>query len=217
MRNYFTNNFLGKAKMSVLTLLLGMFTINIAQAEITRFTTQANGCYAVLTWMTDGNPTASIYEIQKSNNGFTFTTVQRARIEEDNHYTVNLRQDERQVYYRIVEKSSNALDDMSDAMIVTTNCNVSGIGATDIGVYPNPLMTSIGSDLHITVDNQDASTMQITMIDLTGRVLLNQNADLTQGENKIDLNVGSLPFGTYLLMTQMDDAAPRTERIIIQK
>lgn len=217
MRNYFTINFTGKARMGMLTLLLGVFAVSIAQASITRSSAQGNGCQATLMWMTDGNPSATMYEVQKSNNGFTFTTVERVRLEEDNHYTIVLHQELRQVYYRIIEKSSGPIDSFSEIMTVKTNCNVTGIGATDIGVYPNPMMASVGTDLHILVKNEDANMLQVTMTDMNGRVLVTKNAALTQGENKIDLNVGSLPMGTYLLMTQMDNAAPRTERIIIQK
>ena len=120
-------------------------------------------------------------------------------------------------YPSIIENYRNTLPTMSTQRLVKTNCNVGSIDSPAIGFYPNPLLTSIGGDLHITLENESAKMLSIQITDITGRVILKQENELHRGFNQIDMNVSDLTVGSYLIVTSADGAAPKADRFIVQK
>jgi len=79
------------------------------------------------------------------------------------------------------------------------------------------MLTSIGGDLHITLENEGAKMLNIQITDLTGKVVFKQNNELHRGFNQIDMNIGKLPVGSYLIVTSADGAAAKADRFIVQK
>ena len=217
MRFISTKNILGKVKSTLSTLALGFLLIGTAQAEIIDFQAQANQCDAELTWVTDGIGEISSYEVQRSMDGLNFTTIGTIRLGVSNTYTFSIRQSETQARYRVIENYRNTLPTMSTQRLVKTNCNVGSIDSPAIGFYPNPLLTSIGGDLHITLENESAKMLSIQITDITGRVILKQENELHRGLNQIDMNVSDLTVGSYLIVTSADGAAPKADRFIVQK
>lgn len=211
-----TKNTLGKIKKSLSTLAFGFLVIGTTQAEITDFQAISNQCEANLTWTTDNDPSVRHYEVQKSLNGVNFSTVATIRTTTSNTYEFAQRQSETQVHYRITEIYSNTLPISSEAKIVKTNCNMGVIIDTPaIGFYPNPMLASIGGDLHITLENEAAKMLNIQITDITGRVVLKQKNELHRGLNQIDMNVNILPVGSYLIVTAADGATPKINRLLI--
>ena len=78
-------------------------------------------------------------------------------------------------------------------------------------------LTSIGGDLHITLENEEATMLNIQITDITGRVILQQNSELHRGFNQIDMNVADLSVGSYLIVTSADGSAATASRFIVQK
>ncbi|MBR1769052.1 MAG: Omp28-related outer membrane protein [Bacteroidales bacterium] len=63
-------------------------------------------------------------------------------------------------------------------------------------VYPNP--TSMQATLSVNVNKADKG--HITLVDITGRVILDLGErDLVSGENKIDINTSKLSIGSYFI------------------
>jgi len=218
MRFFSTKNTLGKIKNGLATLALGLFVVGTAQAEIIDFQAHAEQCNAMLTWTSDGNPDIRSYEVQRSMDGISFTTLSTIRRGNSNSYEFSTRQTEAQVRYRIVENHTSTFPTASTVRIVKSNCNTGIIIDTPaIGFYPNPLLASIGGDLHITLENEGAKMLNIQITDITGRVILKQNTELHRGLNQIDMNVSELAIGTYLIVTSADGAAPKANRFIVQK
>jgi hypothetical protein len=73
----------------------------------------------------------------------------------------------------------------------------------NISVYPNPTKSFINIEL-----SNNISIEKITLIDLTGKVILNNNFT-----NKLD--VSSLPRGLYLLKIQSDKGNVTTKKVIL--
>lgn len=217
MRFISTKNILGKIKTGLSTVALGLLVVGTAQAEIIDFQAQSNQCNAELSWVSDGNGDISSYDVQKSVDGINYTTLTTIRRGVANMYNFTARQAEAQVRYRIVENYRNTSPTMSTIRIVKTSCNTGSIDSPAIGFYPNPFLTSIGGDLHITLENETANMLSIQITDITGRVILRQENELHRGLNQIDMNVGELSVGSYLIVTSADGAAPKADRFIVQK
>ena len=218
MRLFSTKNILGEIKKGLSTLALGLLVVGTAQAEIIDFQAHANQCNTVLSWTSDGNPDIRSYEVQKSADGISFTTLTTVRRGNGNSYEFTTRQTEAQMRYRIIENHNSTFPTASTIRIVKSECNTGIIIDTPaIGFYPNPMLASIGGDLHITLENEGAKMLDIQITDITGRVILKQNNELHRGLNQIDMNVGELAIGTYLIVTSADGAAPKANRFIVQK
>ena len=217
MRFLSTKNTLGKIKNVLSTLALGFLIVGTAQAEIIDFQAEANGCNADLTWTTDATPDVVSFDVQTSLDGINFTDLINIRIGQSNTYEYSVRQTEERVVYRIIENHDSTFPTASLSRVVKINCNGAIIDTPAIGFYPNPMLTSIGGDLHITLENEGAKMLNIQITDLTGRVVLNQNNELYRGFNQIDMNIGKLPVGSYLIVTSADGAAPKADRFIVQK
>jgi len=218
MRFISTKNTLGKIKNGLSTLALGLLVVGTAQAEIIEFQAHASQCNAVLSWTSDGNEDASSYEVQRSMDGTNFTTVTTMLRGRSDSYQYTTRQTESRVEYRIVENYRSTVSTQSTKRVVKASCN-SGIiiDTPAIGIYPNPVFASIGGDFHITLENEAAKMLNNQITDITGRVILKQNSELHRGLNQIDMNVGELAIGTYLIVTSADGAAPKASRFIVQK
>ena len=217
MRFISTKNNLGKIKNARATLALGFLAVGSAQATIIDFQAQSNQCNAELTWVSDGAQDISNYEVQKSLDGLNFTTISTVRRGVSDSYSFTARQSQSQVRYRIVENYRNTEPTMSTVRLVKTNCNVGIIDSPAIGFYPNPYLTSAGGDLHITLENESAKMLNIQITDITGRVILQQENELHRGLNQIDMNLGNLTIGSYLIVTSADGLAPKADRFIVQK
>ena len=217
MRFISTKNTLGKVKNALSTLALGFLVIGTAQAEIIDFQAQSNQCNAVLSWVSDGNTDVSSYEVQRSMDGINFITLSTIRRGNSTTYDFSTRQTESQMRYRIVENYRSTLPVMSTIRIVKSSCSAGSIDSPSIGFFPNPLLTSIGGDLTITLENESAKTLSIQITDISGRVILKQESELHRGLNQIDMNVCELAVGSYLIVTSADGAAPRADRFIVQK
>ena len=63
-------------------------------------------------------------------------------------------------------------------------------------VFPNPVSNQLTIDL---VSEYDLINVNVNIYDLTGKVLIQEQADLAIGSNQIPMDVSRLPKGTYLV------------------
>ncbi len=65
----------------------------------------------------------------------------------------------------------------------------------DVNLFPNPTRSIVNLGFEAAV----ASQGEVTVVDLTGRILVKQSLDITAGRNQIQLSVSDLAAGSYLL------------------
>jgi len=83
----------------------------------------------------------------------------------------------------------------SKVIFVKTDCE----NDNAINIYPNPMIGEI-NQLNIDFQPKNAVT-QMTIIDMTGRIVRRTTIDTSIGENtNVQINVSHLPSGTYNLM-----------------
>ncbi|MFT5055203.1 MAG: hypothetical protein ACI97X_002239 [Oceanospirillaceae bacterium] len=76
---------------------------------------------------------------------------------------------------------------------ITTSIDEPEIVLTTTGLYPNPTNGNVSIEL----GSEAAIDLQISIRDLTGRVVMNEPVTLTVGGNKISLDVTRLSEGYY--------------------
>ncbi|GAB3784618.1 hypothetical protein GCM10028818_44630 [Spirosoma horti] len=100
------------------------------------------------------------------------------------------------------------LDGTSQTSIGTTLCLANPVGTprSDIKIYPNPVTT----ELHIQLPTAGA---QFKVYSMAGVLLV----DTRSSTNAIDLDVKSLPTGTYVLLVEPDEGGRMSQNFIKQK
>lgn len=79
------------------------------------------------------------------------------------------------------------------------------------GVYPNPARDL----LTISLSSQKASELQIQLLDMTGRQVLANDWQLTEGEGSKQLSLQGIPAGIYLLELRSNNGFA-AQRVVIQ-
>jgi hypothetical protein len=90
-----------------------------------------------------------------------------------------------------------------------------GIGAktnvSTLNLYPNPNEGNFTLEFNANVN----SALSITITDVTGKIVHTENASSVRGLNRVNLNVGNLQKGFYLLKTN-DTIAEINKSFIIR-
>lgn len=81
--------------------------------------------------------------------------------------------------------------------------------AVQVKVYPNPFT----QNATIEVEGKDYNELQLTVYDVSGRVVLEKQA---YSNNKIELSRGNLQSGVYFYQLSGDDALVNTGKIVVQ-
>ncbi len=79
-----------------------------------------------------------------------------------------------------------------------------------VNIYPNPA----DSELNISFDAKDNTNFDVSFTDISGRVIMRDMYSVTQGVNKISLNLVGISQGIYFLNISEDDSSLRYKIIV---
>lgn len=104
--------------------------------------------------------------------------------------------------------------------ISTTGCNMSGKGDENLNstnnnllqLYPNPAQNTLTVNYH----TNEELPIQIVIFDLTGKIVLQQTANVILGDNTISIAVEQLPQGYYVVETNNGKTTLREKLLIIK-
>lgn len=101
------------------------------------------------------------------------------------------------LYYRLRQVDFNGSSALSDLKAVSFN----EATVATLNVYPNPFVQSVS----LSIESQQESVMNVSVLDLQGRVLIDDVMAVHAGANTISFNkVGSLAQGIYMIRTQIN-------------
>ncbi len=198
----------------------GVFTIgsidfnNPLPITINYFTGTKNNGKHLLNWKVTciSTPSATL-EIERSNDGRSYTSMYsifatNIRCAQPFDYTDN--QPLAGVnYYRL-----KMTDVDGKITYSTTVALLNAITGFDmISIAPNPVVTD---NFKLNVTSATASKMDITILDMQGRLLSRQTVQLIAGFNNIPVNAANLSAGTYILYGSVGDDKSRVMRFVKQ-
>jgi bacillolysin len=79
---------------------------------------------------------------------------------------------------------------------LTTSTTTVAQGETGITLSPNPATDVV----RLVFEAEKASNAQLRVLDMAGRVVLEQNATISEGDNQLNFNTAHLPSGTYFVV-----------------
>jgi hypothetical protein len=183
--------------------------LSVLPVELVSFTGRERGMTNILEWVTASELNNDFFEVQRSTNGRDFEKLESVKGNGTLNTTSTYRFiDEKPAaisYYRLKQVDFDGKWELSD--IVTIKRDLHNDNAK---LFPSPV-----KDL-LTIEYQAIADEELTMsvIDMTGRVLISKLVDAAKGNNEFYLDLVNLPSGTY--MTRLNSGTDNISQIIIK-
>ena len=152
-----------------------------------------------LEWTTANETNLSHFEIQKTNDGQSWSVMASLPAVNNNairsNYSFIDNHPSETSYYRVVALGINGRNEYSG--ILRSSCQVK----EDFGLWPNPALTNV----HINIFTQSTSAAMIQLIDSKGSLVKLLHQNLTKGYNLFEVDMTDLANGTYQCIISWDN------------
>jgi len=178
---------------------------NVLPVNFEYFTAQRQGPDVQLNWKTGTPGDALSFDVLRSENGTTFTSVQTVPVGKDQsvYAFTDLNALAPRLYYRIRTRELSGQLSYSTIRIVDGN----GTNTSLVKVYPNPV---INGAFTVNIDQPGIKTVNI--YNSVGMLY----KQVAFAETSKDISTAGWPGGYYLLRIIMADGSVQTEKIIVQ-
>ena len=195
-----TTDLLG-ASRSLTTPDIGAIEYNtVVPVTLLQFTGHKYGAINRLEWKTATEINNAGFELERSNDGLVFsviTFIPSKSIDGNSNSILSYNHDDvgqlpETGYYRLKQIDRDGRISYSKIVIIKTQkTNVLSITS----LYPNP----VSDILNLNVDVSARGKVTLTVIDITGKVLMEQVEQVVAGINSIKVSVNQLAAGAYVL------------------
>ncbi len=182
-------------------------TSNIAVLPVTfiNFSGNRTGNRNQLSWTTGNEQNNLGFEVQRSTDGQNYTTIAFVNTLAPGGSTSNLTYNFSDAnlagavqYYRLRQVDVNNQGRYSAVVRIR---GAQGTVLTIEGIAPNPVHNSLIASISSPAKN----FLNLQVVDMTGRIILQQKVSILEGTNVIPVNVSSLGSGIYLLKAVSPD------------
>lgn len=176
--------------------------------DVILFTGTLNINTVKLNWNVATEVNLDRYEIERSFNGSEYTKIGSVKAENKNSYGYNDNVEQlrgRRIYYRLKKVDKDGKYAYSAVFTLHVQLN------TKFSVYPNPA----NDVLKLQLNNNSNEITTIIMSDITGKIVLKQNARASQG--LITISTSHLGTGHYIVKMITGDAEYSQRVLIMNK
>ena len=155
--------------------------------NLAAITATNNGSVNNVAWTTAHETGGDVFVVERSGDRSAFTEIGRipATGKASDYRFPDAKPLEGRSYYRLKMIAGNGAVTYSK----TVSAYISGKDAFSVSVFPNPAAAQV----HVTVNGQSAGHAALTVMDQSGKVVLNGTPD----NGAADLDLARLPAGTY--------------------
>ncbi len=154
----------------------------------------------LLNWATASETNNKGFELQRSANGNDFASIAFVNSKaiggnssaQLNYTFSDITPLGGTNYYRLKQVDKDGKFSMSKVVAIK------GLKPTSlqlVGVYPNPAVNK----LNVNIESPVADFVTLLVTDMTGKVLMNKMKSVAVGDNTMELNVATLPAGSYFI------------------
>lgn len=180
-------------------------TTIITPVKISDFTVTRQGSNALLNWTTVTETNSDRFEIERSYDGISFTSVGSKLAAGNSTDAVNYQYadpitvNSGNIYYRLKSVDKDAKSSYSKIVVLRLNGGI----VKDFNVYPNPF----NDDLKIQISTEKESMATIRISNVLGQVVVNRNVMIQKGENILVLSseLQTLKPGLHLMEIITED------------
>jgi hypothetical protein len=193
-------------------------TTRLLPVSITSFTGAKKATVNELSWVTANEVNNAGFTLQRSVDGRNFPKIGFVATKAANgNSNGNISYSFTDVapiagtnYYRLQQQDKDGKTSYS--AVVTLQGSRNGALALQV-VYPNP----VESLLNTVITSPKNDRITLVVMDLAGKVLLQNNQQLVAGDNNLQLQVGNLTSGTYLVKAICADGCETMVKQFIKK
>ncbi|TCJ12488.1 T9SS type A sorting domain-containing protein [Flaviaesturariibacter flavus] len=191
-------------------------TSNVLPVTLLSFNGKRQGSRNILNWSTVTEQNNRGFDIERSTDGLTYTSIGFVKsLATGGESTSELAYRFEDVisggrfYYRLRQVD---IDNKFTYSKVVKLSAQSGKENAVSGLYPNPAAAQITA----LVEATDRGSILMTVVDALGRPVLRRTATVVNGTNSINLGIGNLTRGRYLLQVLYPDQTRSTTSFIKQ-
>lgn len=179
--------------------------------EVTSFTAEAEAEENKITWLTATESNTEYHIIQRTTNNSN-NWMEIGRIRAAGNSNAALRYEMMDVnpmlksYYRLVTIDFDQSETISDVISVERKAN-----SVEVDVYPNPAITTLNVDFTSVI----RESVEISVIDLTGRVVKSYVVEAVEGVNHIEIDLFRYIPGVYFV--SLETTSETITRRLIKK
>lgn len=129
---------------------------------------------------------------------------------ETHHYSFTDRAPLATAYYRIRTIDVDGTESLSP--IISLQREQDSETSTQVSIFPNPTTDRAT----LTFNHQSGGQVIVQLFSMKGRRVITQEVMATQGSNQVDLHLGQLPAGTYVLTAALSGQSTLRERIVVR-
>ncbi|MFA6057155.1 MAG: T9SS type A sorting domain-containing protein [Taibaiella sp.] len=167
---------------------------------------------AVLNWRVPGSTTQHNFTVERSADGKTFYTlgdVQGHAGTNDGHGNIEYRFTDakplnKNNFYRIAQKGADGITTYSVIRLLQWGT------AEPFVLFPNPA----GDELNLVIHAVTAPFVQISIMDISGKVFIQETKALDDGMGKYRLSLATLPAGNYQVIIADQESILFRSRIV---
>lgn len=181
-------NFTGTDNNNALPVSLISFTANTVNQQV------------ILNWVTANEKMNKGFDVERSVNGLDFEWVgfvngagnsnatNSYQLKDNNAFINN---NTNVLYYRLKQVDYNGKITYSNMVTVSMD----GLVNKELSMFPNPTKDKF----QITVNTSNAANMEISIIDIHGKVLANYINPTNAGTNAVEIDAAEIPAGLYFV------------------
>ncbi len=169
--------------------------------KLLSFTAKKNGKANLLSWTTTNEINVDRFEVERSNDGREFNKIgmvsSRLAVASVHNYsfTDNSPLTTHTNYYRLKMIDRDGQFSYSPIRSLTTNNS-----QLTISIYPNPAK----DNLQVEINSDKKAALQLQVLSTDGKVLLSKSVITNEGSSLQNINISTLPKGSYLLKVKSD-------------
>ena len=161
----------------------------------TKFDAKCTNTGTLISWATAQEANSSKFEIERSNDGNSWTTIGTVAAAGNSSVDKNYQQLDLNggtAFYRI--KQTDKDGQFIYTNVERTNCQVKNISSV---IYPVPAKDI----LNVVIKSDRSIRTQLLIFDMQGKMVKKMDASITSGNNNFRVNLSGLVSGDYLLRT----------------
>ncbi|HEX8358231.1 MAG TPA: T9SS type A sorting domain-containing protein, partial [Segetibacter sp.] len=163
--------------------------------KLVTFTAKRSGRTNVLQWLTNNEINLDRFEIERSENGATFTRIGSVKAGV-NKYTFTDNTPAKTInYYRLKMLDKDGKFEYSAVRTVNNSSSFY------VSIYPNP----VTEKLIVQTDSDKETAIQLQVIGMDGKLMLQKQTKIHAGQNVQTVDVSAMQAGSYLLKIVQSD------------
>lgn len=185
----------------------------VLPVELFGFEVAPAGDRVELRWSTASERNSSHWEVERATPGSDFEPIATLPAMGHSQSIVHYRTEDDDPatginYYRLKQVDTDGGYTYSETLTATM-----GRPGMDLAVWPNPAEHTLRAALH----SARPGSLDWQLVDMSGRVQRTGQRTVEAGTVQLDLFVGDLDGGTYLLVVSPPDAATRLQRHVVKR